>query len=434
MSDNATVKKKSQQAILNYISVNFQKMDVNNQNEKSSAETTPSAHRTPKEQRAKNTTGSTSSARGTNGGPQTRKTSVGTNSASKSGNVANSSLNPKTTSTPTNSTETRNNKSRTPPSIESTTNPQKKLMMESITSSNIETTLPTTVGPSKNSDTTRHNDEATAIRRNQQSLGHNEDTSTTRDNVETTTPRCNQHTLEGNENTVTPRGHIEEFVTNGPAPATAVPIVVENPMEMEGMETDKSLDDLGPELAKMGRILAKEITKSLSNALIPLQNDIIQLHADTARLAQSENKVEELKSENENLHARVCKLEFNNRLLKRKLGKLEDRLLDNNLLFRGIKEEDGETELSRYQIILEIISTTFMGPDYQTQLNQAKQIHIEKLVRKGRYAPNRTRPILVTFCHHCNAQDILANKRYLPEGIYVNQEYGEETERERRFL
>ena len=82
MSDNASVKKKSQQAILNYISVNFQKMDVNNQNEKSSAETAPSAHRTPKEQRVKNTTGSTSSARGTNGGPQTRKTSVGTNSAS----------------------------------------------------------------------------------------------------------------------------------------------------------------------------------------------------------------------------------------------------------------------------------------------------------------------------------------------------------------
>ena len=409
MSDNASVKKKSQQAILNYISVNFQKMDVNKQNEKSSAETTPSAHRTPKEQRAKNTTGSTSSTRGTNSGPQTRKTSVGTNSASKSGNVANSSLNPKTTSTPTNSTETRNNKSRTPPSIESTTNPQKKLMMESITSSNIETTLPTTTGLSENSDTTRHNDEATAT-------------------------RCNQHTLECNENTVTPRGHIEEFMTNGPVPATAVPIIIENPMEMEGMETDESLDDLGPELAKMGRILAKEITKLLSNALIPLQNDIIQLHADTARLAQSENKVKELKSENKNLHARVCKLEFNNRLLKRKLGKLEDRLSDNNLLFSEIKEEDGETEMSRYQIILEIISTTFMGPDYQTQLNQAKQICIEKLVRKGRYAPNRTRPISVTFSHHCDAQDILANKRYPPQGIYVNQEYGEETERERRFL
>ena len=387
MSDNASVKKKSQQAILNYISVNFQKMDVNNQNEKSSAETAPSAHRTPKEQRLKNTAGSTSSARGTNGGPQTRKTSVSTNSASKSGNVANPSLNPKTTCTPTNSTETRNNKSRTPPSIESTINLQKKLMMESITSSNIETTLPTaktsSTGPSSNSNTIRHNDEATATRYNKQSSGHKEDTSPTRNNDETTIPRCNQQILDGNENIATPRGNIEETTTNCPASATAVPIIVENPMEVEGMETDETLDDLGPELAKMGRILANEITKSLSNALIPLQNDIIQLRADTARLAQSKNKVEELKSENENLHARVCKLELNIQLLKRKLGKLEDRLLDNNLLFSGNKEEDGETELSRYQILLEIISTTFMGPDYQTQLSQAKQICIEKLVRKG---------------------------------------------------
>ena len=95
MSDNASVKKKSQQAILNYISVNFQKMDVNNQNKKSSAETASSAHRTPKEQRPKNTACSTSSARGINGGPQTRKISVSTNSALKAGNVTNPSLNPK---------------------------------------------------------------------------------------------------------------------------------------------------------------------------------------------------------------------------------------------------------------------------------------------------------------------------------------------------
>ena len=290
-------------------------------------------------------------------------------------------------------------------------------MMEGITSSNIETTLPATktsnTVPSSNSDTptTRHNDEATATRCNQQSSRHNEDTSTTRNNDEVTTPRRNQQMLEGNENTATPRGNIEGTTTNGSA--SAAPIIIENPMEVDRMEADKTLDDLGPELAKMGRILAKEINKSLSNALIPLQNDIIQLCADTAQLTQSENKVEELKSENENLHARVCTLELNNQLLKRKLGKLEDRLLDNNLLFSGIKEEDGETELSRYQIILEIISTTFMGPDYQMQLNQAKQIRIEKLVRKGRYAPNRIQPISVTFSHHCDAQDILANKRFL---------------------
>ena len=183
------------------------------------------------------------------------------------------------------------------------------------------------------------------------------------------------------ERTIAPRSNTEENTTDNSE--LVEPAIVENPMETDDVEINETLDDLGLELAKMGRILARKITKSLSNALIPLQNDIIQLHEDTARLTQSESKVEELKLENESLHARVCKLELNNQLLKKKLGKLEDRLLDNNLLFSGIRKENGETEMSRYQTILDIISTTFVGTDYQTQLNQAKQIRIEKLEHKG---------------------------------------------------
>ena len=53
---------------------------------------------------------------------------------------------------------------------------------------------------------------------------------------------------------------------------------VTNPFEMEDIEEEgETLDDLGPELAKMGRILAREITKLLSKALIPLQNEINDL-------------------------------------------------------------------------------------------------------------------------------------------------------------
>ena len=53
---------------------------------------------------------------------------------------------------------------------------------------------------------------------------------------------------------------------------------VTNPFETEEVEDEgETLDDLGPELAKMGRILAREITKWLSKALIPLQNEINDL-------------------------------------------------------------------------------------------------------------------------------------------------------------
>ena len=120
----------------------------------------------------------------------------------------------------------------------------------------------------------------------------------------------------------------------------------------------------------------------------------------------------------------MSKLELTNQLLKQKLDRLKDKLLDNNLTFSGIREENSETELSMYHAILDIILTTFFGPDYQTQLNQAKLVHMEKLERKGRYAPNRTHPISVIFSHHSDVLDILSNKRYLPDGIFVNQEYG----------
>ena len=53
---------------------------------------------------------------------------------------------------------------------------------------------------------------------------------------------------------------------------------VTNPFQGDEDEDDsETLKDLGPELAKMGRILTREITKSLSKALIPLQNEINDL-------------------------------------------------------------------------------------------------------------------------------------------------------------
>ena len=125
MSDNVAVKKKSQQAILNYISVNFQKMETNSQHGKSSSDTEMSANKTPKEQRPKSTT---SSARGNNSVSQSRKSTTSANSGTRPGYALNLSPNPKSKSIPTNSTETRSNKARTPPSIETNTNPPKEII------------------------------------------------------------------------------------------------------------------------------------------------------------------------------------------------------------------------------------------------------------------------------------------------------------------
>ena len=104
-----------------------------------------------------------------------------------------------------------------------------------------------------------------------------------------TTPRSNSDnrsgiTRQNNEATgsnanvtlETTRHNSEEIGNNDPtltdsSAANTTEATVANPFETEDSENEgETLDDLGPELAKMGRILAREITKSLSRALIPL--------------------------------------------------------------------------------------------------------------------------------------------------------------------
>ena len=146
------------------------------------------------------------------------------------------------------------------------------------------------------------------------------------------------------------------------------------------------------------------------------------------------NNWQQLKDKNEKLHTKVHQLELNNSKLQIKLSHIEDKLVNNNLLFFGINEIEGETEQDRYSVVLEVISLTFVGPTHEIRLEQAKNVMIESLIRKGRYNPRKIRPISVTFTHLCDSVNILMNRKYLPDRVFVSKEFGERTENERRLL
>ena len=209
---------------------------------------------------------------------------------------------------------------------------------------------------------------------------------------------------------------------------------VENPFETEDCDDEgESLDDLGPELAKMGRILAREITKSLSKALIPLQNEINDLKT-TNQNAGSIEQWQQLREENDKLNMKVHQLELRNHKLQQKLNRIEDKLVDNNLLFFGISEMEGESEQDRYATVLEVISSTYIGQTHEIRMQQARCILIESLIRKGRFNQRKPRPIAVTFTHQRDVREILTNRKYLPAGVFVSKEFGEHTTNERRLL
>ena len=335
-------------------------------------------------------------------------------------------------------TQTRNStpgstippKSRTPPSLEKANKPQKRLNMEdnnmeidaqtinnsrveesrSITRSNIieGTTRQNDMSrPTTNIDETRSNktlettprgdNRSGATRQNNEATGSNA-------NVTLETTRRNKEETRNNDSTP-----IDSNIADSTDSTEAI---VTNPFETEDSGNEgETLDDLGPELVKMGRILAREITKSLSRALIPLQNEINDLKT-TNRTPPGVSDWQRLKDENEKLHTKVYQLELNNSKLQMKLSRMEDKLVDNNLLFFGINELEGETEQDRYSVILEVIASTFVGPTQEIRLEQAKNVMIESLTRKGRYNPSKIRPISVSFMHLRDQVNLLMNRKY----------------------
>ena len=54
---------------------------------------------------------------------------------------------------------------------------------------------------------------------------------------------------------------------------------------------------------------------------------------------------------------------------------------------------------------------------------RAQQTEIACCSRVGRYKPNYSRPISVTFQKKEDKESLLSCKRNLPAGIYVNEEY-----------
>ena len=103
-------------------------------------------------------------------------------------------------------------------------------------------------------------------------------------------------------------------------------------------------------------------------------------------------------------------------------------------MFFGINESEGESEQDRYAIIVDVISLTFLGSNHEIRVQQAKNVMIESLIRKGKYNQRRAKPISVTFTHQCDTTDILMNRKYLPAGIFVSKEFGEHTENKRKLL
>ena len=199
----------------------------------------------------------------------------------------------------------------------------------------------------------------------------------------------------------------------------------------EEIEEDEELGELTPELRKLDLL----IKRNLRIQLRPLKVNIKEL-LETAKTTSTHTvEINILKQENKVLRHRCNQLEQEQQAMKDRLDKLESTQLENNLMLFGVEESSvWEYPENRYAKVVDHLSHTMNGESAMQQRDMARNLSIKKTVRVGKFNPDRCRPISITFTRSEDVDYLLANKRYLPNGIFLNKEFTADIERKRKLL
>ena len=186
--------------------------------------------------------------------------------------------------------------------------------------------------------------------------------------------------------------------------------------------------------------------KNVAAKLLEVDSILKQLGGNSARLGNtvkdlqtsleySQKEVDELKRENQALKLKMGTIELEDRRTQfqiksvdDKLDKLETTSKRKNLLFEGIREQDG-----RKEDVDKIISDLF------DQMNVTTGVSIEACYRVGPYNRSRPRPILVSFEKQVDREMIYSKRTELRgttdfQRVWVNEDLGQASKRKRGLI
>ena len=215
-----------------------------------------------------------------------------------------------------------------------------------------------------------------------------------------------------------------------------------NPKPTEISSSDSEDEEEMPILDEKSQLLLKATTiamnrsikKVLKKKLKPLKQDMKSLLGIQDSMAIQQEEIASIKAENQELKTICSRMEIEQNQLKLRITKLEDRRLECNLIFNGIPETVWESDDELKEKIYSAMSTTVNLEDESKKLEQAKKVKITSVKRLGKPVDNKRRPVQVIYDKANEALMMLNNKKKLPKGTYVDQEYSADTEKARRQL
>ena len=180
------------------------------------------------------------------------------------------------------------------------------------------------------------------------------------------------------------------------------------------------------------------ILETLKSCLLPIHHELRSLQTslddNMEKIKINSTEVNQLKETTKNLNRDCERLKKENHSLQEQLNRIENKQLENNVIFQGIPEDENELASNRLEWIYHILADLVNHHDHRIRLDTAKEASIEGTMRLGPYSRNKTRPVQVTFTNRFDVEWLFQNKKRLRAGIYCDQAYCPDTENKRRIL
>ena len=170
---------------------------------------------------------------------------------------------------------------------------------------------------------------------------------------------------------------------------------------------------------------------AISAQLKPMERSLNNLN-DKMELQRIE--MQALHKENNILKTKLYKSKKTSRQLHERLKHMETRVLEKNVLIKGIPEIPWEPENTTWDKVLYEFSELMEGTQYSVRRSHAEKLSISHVERIGRYKSLENRPVLVCFNRKGDTDYVMKYKKHLRPGIFMDREYTEEIDRERKLL
>ena len=191
---------------------------------------------------------------------------------------------------------------------------------------------------------------------------------------------------------------------------------------------------LTPELELLEKKLNFTMAANMTAHFAPIQTAIDKILRSTNIIETQQRRIEDLTMENCKLKSEVFKLKGDVYDLKDRMNSVENKALENNLIFHGIPDNENEFLNQLVNKLQRNFADTIDIYDDDLRLQRAREIQIARCKRIGQYQENRCRPIRVEFVYKWDADKLYENRFYLGKGVYINREYNEKTESVRKLL